>query len=121
MRVENGKTVLFYPPAVYDLAQFALFPLNYLISGLCHLQPSKSIWNEHGHEEMDLTGSGKSLDQIKAEIIHQDDVAHTEADLVRLYDSLPNVNAKTDLVDRSWNGRILRTNGSVLDMAEWPL
>jgi hypothetical protein len=59
------------------------------------------------------------LDQIKAEILEQQDIAYDEEDLVRLYDSLPNVSAKEDLVGNAWKGKILRTNGSVLDLAEW--
>ncbi|MEN9429705.1 MAG: hypothetical protein RJA86_564 [Pseudomonadota bacterium] len=110
--------VLFYPSAVYHLAQFVTFPINCVINGLCYLQPSKSEWNEDGFEQQQLLGSGKSLEQIKAEILSESNIIYNEEDLVRLYDALPNANAKTDLVNRTWNGKILRTNGSVLDLAE---
>lgn len=110
--------VFHYPSAVYDLSQFVMFPLNYLIGGLCHLQPGKSVWNEDGFEHQSLQGSGKSLDEIKAGILSGSDAVYNEADLVLLYDSLPKVNARTDLVNRTWNGKILRTNASVLDLAE---
>lgn len=119
MRVKNRRAVLFYPPIAYDATQFLMFPLNYAISALCYLQPKKSVWNEEGFHEQPIQGSGKSLEQVKAEILRQDDVAHNEEDLVRLYDELPAVNAQTDLVGNTWNGRILRTNASVLDVAEW--
>ena len=82
------------------------------------MQPSKSIWNEEGFENKKLLGSGKTLEQLRAEILRQDGLIYNEEDLVRLYDSLPTVNAKTDLVNKTWNGKILRTNGSVLDLAE---
>lgn len=110
--------VLFYPSAVYDLSQFVMFPINCLISSLCYLQPNKSVWNEEGFHEHPLHGSGKSLEQVSAEIRNETNMIYNEEDLVRLYDSLPTVNAKTDLVNRTWNGKILRTNGSVLDLAE---
>lgn len=121
MRVENGKAILFYPQAVYDLSQWALFPLNYLISGMCHLQPQKSVWNEAGFESRDLSGSGKPLEKVRSEILNQEDVAYNEQDLVRLYDSLPAVSAQEDLIGRTWKGKILRTNASVLDLAEWAI
>jgi hypothetical protein len=79
---------------------------------------NKSIWNEEGFENKKLLGSGKTLEQLRAEILRQDGLIYNEEDLVRLYDSLPTVNAKTDLVNKTWNGKILRTNGSVLDLAE---
>lgn len=119
MRISKGRAVLFYPRAVYDFTQFAFFPLNYAISGLCYLQPKRSVWNENGFESQKLTGSGQSLEQVKQAILQQQDAVFTEEDLVRLYDSLPAVNARNDLIGRSWQGRILRTNASVLDLAEW--
>ncbi len=99
--------VLFYPSAIYDLSQFLMFPLNCLISSLCYLQPSKSVWNEEGFDDQQLLGSGKALEQISAEILSEANVIYNEEDLVRLYDSLPSVNAKTDLVNRTWNGKII--------------
>jgi hypothetical protein len=38
--------------------------------------------------------------------------------VVRLFDSLPAI-ASADMLDKTWNGKIVRTNGSVLDLAEW--
>jgi len=119
MRRYNNRTVLFYPPVIYDVAQLLFFPVNYLISGMCHLQPKKSVWNEKGFESQDLTGSGKDIEDIKSQILNQEDVAYAEEDLLRLYDSLPAVSAKSDLVGNYWQGKILRTNNSVLDVAEW--
>lgn len=119
MRISNGRAIMFYPPFVYDLAQFVMFPVNALICGLCHVQPSTSIWNEANFKTQDVSGSGKSLDTLKREILSQQDIAYNEQDLVRLYDSLPAVNAQDDLIGNTWKGRILRTNQSVLDLAEW--
>lgn len=121
MRNEKRPRVLFYPSVVYDMAQVALFPVNYAIGGLCHLQPKKSVWDEEGAPSGEPKGSGMSLDQIKNDILRQEDVAYDEADLVRLYDSLPTLSAREDLIGRAWKGRILRTNASVLDLAEWAL
>lgn len=119
MKIENGRTVLFYPATVYNLAQFVFFPINLLISGLCYLQPKRSVWNEEGYHSLPLQGSGRTLDQVKADILEQRDVAYNEEDLVLLYDSLATVSARNDLVGRNWRGKILRTNASVLDLAEW--
>jgi hypothetical protein len=119
MRFENRRTVLSYPPITYDVSQLLLFPLNYAISGLCHLQPKKSVWNEPGFESKDLPSSGKPVEKVKAEILNKQDVAYNEGDLVRLYDSLPAVTAESDLIGRAWQGKIIRTNASVLDLAEW--
>jgi hypothetical protein len=119
MRFENRRTVLSYPPITYDVSQLLLFPLNYAISGLCHLQPKKSVWNEPGFQSKDLPSSGKPVEKVKAEILNKQDVAYNEGDLVRLYDSLPAVTAESDLIGRAWQGKIIRTNASVLDLAEW--
>lgn len=121
MRIKNNRAVFFFPPVVYDVTQAALFPLNYAISGLCYLQPKQSVWNDEGFEKKQLRGSGKSLDQVKMEILQQQDVAYNEEDLVLLYDSLPSVSAREDLIGRTWKGKILRTNASVLDVAEWAI
>ena len=115
----QSKLVINLPGFVYDVAQWLAFPLNFLISCMCYLQPKKSVWNEANSKDLKLEGSGKPLDQIKNEILEQQDIAYNEEDLVRLDDSLPNLNAKQDLVGRAWQGKVLRTNASVLDLAEW--
>lgn len=121
MKVKNGRVVVFLPGFVYNLTQFIFFPLNYGISALCYLFNPKSVWNEAGFEKRSLEGSGRPLDEVKADILEQRDIAYNEEDLVRLYDLLPAVSARTDMVGRSWRGKILRTNGSVLDLAEWAI
>lgn len=121
MSASNNRVVLYFPAVAYDVIQFVMFPLNYVIGILCYLQPQKSVWNEQGFETQDVSGTGKSLEELKQEILNHADVAYNEQDLVRLYDSLPNVNAATDLVGRTWKGKILRTGKSVLDLAEWGL
>lgn len=121
MRIKNNRAVLFFPPIVYDITQLAMFPLNYAISGMCYLQPKQSVWNDKGFEKKQLSGSGKSLVQVKNDILQQQDVAYNEEDLVLLYDSLPSVSARDDLIGHSWKGKILRTNASVLDVAEWAI
>lgn len=118
MRNKNKRTVIFYPPLTYDLAQFAMFPLNYAISGLCYLQPKKSIWNNNGFETQDVSGTGKSVDELRQDLLKPADIVFHEQDLVRLYDALPCVSAKEDLIGRTWRGKIVRTNHSVLDLAE---
>ena len=118
MLARKTPRVLYYPPLTYDLTQVALFPLNYVISGLCYLQPKKSVWNQPGFETRELKGSGRALEDIRADILEERDVAIDEEDLVRLYDSLPAVSAEGDLIGHSWKGRIVRTDNSVLDVAE---
>lgn len=115
----HDRTVVFLPAAVYDLTQLLFFPINYAICGLCYLQPQKSVWNAPDYSTQDVSGSGKSLEALKQEVLSQADIAYNEQDLVRLYDSLPAVRAEDDLIGRSWRGKILRTNRSVLDLAEW--
>ena len=121
MRISNNRAVLFFPPVAYDLVQLALFPLNYAIGGMCYLQPDKSVWNGQDFASQDVSGSGKLLDELKREILSRADVAYNEQDLVRLYDALPAVSAGKDLIGRTWKGKILRTNRSVLDLAEWAI
>ena len=121
MRIDSydGRLVMFLPHLAYDLSQFLFFPVNQVIVGLCYLQPQQSVWNENGFEKQDIHGSGKSLESLKNDVLRQVDIAYNEQDLVRLYDSLPSVSAQNDLIGRAWKGRILRTNRSVLDLAEW--
>lgn len=121
MRIANGRAVLFYPPFVYDLTQFVMFPLNVAICGLCHLQPSRSTWNEPDFRTRQLQGSGTSLEKLRGDILAGKNMAFDEEDLVRLYDSLPTVSARDDLIGHTWKGRILRTNRSVLDLAQWAI
>jgi|JI9StandDraft_2_1071091.scaffolds.fasta_scaffold46380_2 hypothetical protein len=117
----NERTVAFYSPITYDLMQFAFFPVNMAINAMCYLQPKKAEWNEKGFEKQDVNGSGESLENLTRAILNHEDIAYTEEDLVRLYDSLPAVKASDDLIGRTWKGKILRTNGSVLDLAEWAI
>jgi hypothetical protein len=102
--------------------QHAFFYLNWAIDALCYLQPGKSEWNESDPstsvDALKIAG-GADLDSIKRNILQGKGGAYKEQDLVRLYDSLPAVKTEELLVGRSFNGKILRTNASVLDLAEW--
>ena len=121
MKITNGRAIFFYPSIVYDVSQLVFFPINFMISVLCHLQPKKSIWNEDGFESQTTSGSPEDLAALKEVILNKEDTAYNEEELVKLYDSLPTVNAKQELVGRAWQGKILRTNASVLDLAEWAI
>ncbi|HEX5361165.1 MAG TPA: DUF4334 domain-containing protein [Fluviicoccus sp.] len=121
MSVANNRTVLYFPSVAYDLIQLAMFPLNYAIGGLCYLQPGQSEWNGDDFAAQDVRGSGKSVETLKQELLGGADIAFNEQDLVRLYDALPAVSARDDLIGRTWKGRIVRTGGSVLDLAEWAI
>lgn len=121
MTTAKPPVVLHFPPVAYDLVQWAMFPLNYAIGGLCYLQPKKSVWNDHGFATQDLSGTGLPVEALKQQLLSGDDIAFHEQDLVRLYDALPAVSARDDLIGRTWKGRIVRTNHSVLDLAEWAI
>lgn len=121
MKIKNGKVVLYFPSLFYDVAQWAFFPVNYVISVACHFQPKKSVWNDEDFDKKEIKGSGKSLDDIKKDILEEKNVSFDEEDIVLLYDSLPAVTSHKDVIGRSWKGRIVRTNASVLDVGEWLL
>jgi hypothetical protein len=118
MKIKNGKLILFYPSIVYEIAQWLFFPLNYLIGIVCNIQPGRSVWNEKDFKAQKVEGSGRSLAEVKQDILDEKDVAYKEQDIVLLYDSLPEVNAFNDMIGHTWKGKILRTNSSVLDVAE---
>jgi hypothetical protein len=120
--IKNNKLVFFLPGVVYDFIQHIFFPVNYFIGTACSFFPTRnSIWSEKGFETKTLEGSGKDTEEIRASILSKKDVSFNEEDLVNLYDSCPVVSARNTLIGRSWNGMVLRTNRSVLDVAEWLL
>ena len=121
MRVSNGRLILFFPAFVYDIVQWVFFPLNYLIGLLCHLQRRRSVWNQKDFKSRKVEGSGRSLPLVRKDILEERNVVYQEEDLVLLYDSLPVVNAFDDVIGNTWKGKILRTNASILDAAEWLL
>ncbi|MCC1498152.1 DUF4334 domain-containing protein [Alcanivorax sp. 1008] len=119
MKIRSRKVTFSIPGLIYDFAQWVMFPANYFISVLCWLQPGGSIWNESAAQCGSVEDTGKSLDKLRVEILVGLNVAHDQRDLLSLFDSLPSVQAEKDLVGRAWKGKILRTNRSVLDLAEW--
>lgn len=120
-RRENGRTVISFPIFVYDVLQWLAFPINCLLGLLCYVQPQRSIWNDPGFENEDLRGSGIDLEALKRIVLTEPDHIYTEADIVRLFDSLPTVTAEGDLIGRVWEGQILRTNRSALDFAHYAI
>jgi len=121
MKFSNGKIITFFPPILYDIAQWIAFPLNYLIGVSVHLQPGRSVWNEPDFKSQELKGTGRALADITADILAERDVVYDEEDLVLLYDSLPAIDANDVLIGNTWKGKILRRNRSVLDVGEWVL
>lgn len=121
MRIENKRFVVSLPTFVYDAAQWVSFPNNYLLGLLCYMQPQKSVWNEEDFETQDVSGTGIDLDQLKNYILNNDDYIYTEADIVRLFDTLPTVSAEKDLIGRVWQGKVLRTKRSALDFAHYAI
>jgi len=119
---KNNKLVVFFPSLLYDAMQYMFIPLNYFLGSVTYLLPTgRSRWSESGFENVALDVGADELAIVKADIFADSDVAHREEAYVALYDSLPAVTAETDLVNRTWNGRILRTNRSLLDLADWLL
>jgi len=55
---------------------------------------------------------------MKTNILAQQDIAFAESDYERLFMSLPAIKAER-LVGKCFDGRMLRTNRSPLDLAEW--
>jgi hypothetical protein len=121
IRIENGRLVISPPVFIYDFIQWIFFPINYLLGILCYLQPQKSIWNEPEYETQDISGTGINLDELKQIVLTKKSHVYNEADVVRLFDSLPVASAEKDLINRVWEGKILRTNRSALDFAYWAI
>lgn len=116
---KNRKLIFFFPNWTYDLLQSFFSPLNTLLGWIPYFLPTRnSIFSEVGFEKVKLIGSGADLNSVKAAIINQEDKAFNEEDLVKLYDSCPPIDAK-DMLGKSYNGRILRTGRSLLDLADF--
>ena len=119
--VKNGKLVLFFPQLLYDALQYFCVPLNYSLGLLTYALPTRnSTWSEYGSQNR-VSATSEEIDAAQATILSGSDEAFREETLVALYDRCPTVGAEADLVNRTWNGRILRTNRSLLDLADWLL
>lgn len=121
LRLQNNRLIISPPVIIYDFIQWFFFPVNYVLGLLCYIQPQHSIWNEEGFEKQDLTGSGIALDELTGQILSKKSHIHTEADILRLFDTLPTVSANKDMTNRVWEGKILRTNRSALDFAYYAI
>jgi hypothetical protein len=116
---QNGKIVFFYPSVFYDAIQHVFFPLNYLFGLLTYALPTgRSLWSEPGFGTQELKGTGRA--DIRHSLINGVDEAYNEQDLVLLFDQCPPISAE-DLIGNTWDGRIVRTNRSLLDLADWLL
>jgi hypothetical protein len=116
---KNGKIVFFYPSVLYDAIQHFFFPLNYVFGLLTYTLPTRhSAWSEPGYEMTKLKGTGRA--DIRHSLIHGVDEAYNEEDLVILFDQCSPISAE-DLTGKTWDGRIVRTNRSLLDLADWLL
>jgi len=108
---------------VYELARHYSFLFTWIINGLYYFQPGKSEWDGSDDPATSIEAvsqaQGANPQFVKQQILELKDVAYKEIDLVRLYDSLPPVKSEEILVGRTFDGKILRTNASVLDIAEW--
>jgi hypothetical protein len=117
----GGKCIFFFPSFYYDIIQHICFPLNSIIGIVCHVLPTRSsIWSEPHTLSKKLFGTGADLEAVKRSLIHGSDRSYHEEDLVKVYDSCKPIAAE-ELIGNTWNGRIIRTNRSLLDLAEWCL
>ena len=116
---KNKKLIFFYPSIVYDLLQHICYPINYLLGLLCYILPTRhSKWSEINYKQIQLIGTGKK--DIKEDLINQKNIVYNEEDLVLLFDQCQPIQAE-ELIGNTWNGKIIRTNRSLLDIAEWLL
>jgi len=119
--MRNGKTVVFAPSFLYDLIARMFFFPNWAICAACYVQPELSEWNEPTSVTVDQLKKmpGEDLAVVRADLLARRDRAYKEVDIVRLFDACEPANAQRDMIGHTWNGKIVRTNGSVLDLAEW--
>lgn len=122
MPLHSTKLELTKISVVYELVQHANFLFNRSVDVLFYFLSSEHEWDEPAKMGQGLnalsTINEEQLESIKANILAEKDVAFKEADLIKLYDSLPAVNCREVMVGRVWDGRVLRTNGSLLELAE---
>lgn len=108
---------------MYEIAQNGAFVQNWLTTGLINMQPSKSGWNEPDHPELSAEAlklaGGTDISVLKAQVLAGKDIVYEETDLMRLYDSLQPAVASEIFVGRTWEGKVVRTNRTLLDLAEW--
>jgi len=62
---------------------------------------------------------GEDIASVRSDILAGKDRAYKEIDVVRLFDACEPANAQKHMIGKTWHGKILRTNASVLDLAEW--
>ena len=130
LKVRKGRVALFVPFFVYDLVAHALYLPNYVICAACYWQPAvflqrdKSEWNEGDRatakETLAALPNRPSVEAVKQDILARKDVAYDEVDLVRVFDTLPTIPA-AQMTGKTYHGKILRTNKSVLDLPEWAI
>lgn len=117
--LQNGKIVFYFPLILYDALQHLFYPLNYVFGVLCYVLPTRnSAWSEPGYEVMKLKGTGRA--DIRYSLINGIDQSYNEEELVLLFDQCPPITAE-NLIGKTWDGKIVRTNRSLLDLAEWLL
>lgn len=118
MSTLKTPTVVYLPSFIYDLSQFLFFPLNHTISKACLLQSDKTDWNQKEQLLKSEQKLSKELIEIKNKLLTKPESSFDQATLIALYDALPAVSASNDLVGHSWKGNIVKTRGSLLDLAE---
>ncbi len=121
IRYQNKNLVVSFPSPILDVLQWIFFPLNYVLGLLCYIQPGRPKWNEADFEKQDLSGTGIDTEELKRVILERKNTVYNEADIVRLFDTLPIVSSEKDLIGNAYVGKVLRTNRSALDFAEWAI
>jgi hypothetical protein len=113
-QVRSGRVLVFFHRFVYDLVVWWLFPLNWALDALCALQPRKNTWGS------DTPGNRTNLAHVVTRLVAKE-TSFADEDLVNVFDSLPQTSVDEHLLGRTFDGRVLRTNQSVLDLAQWLL
>ena len=97
-------------------------PANFIVSILFYFQPTSAEWNNPNNSIFNGVDALKKLAgedplSMKNLILKGENKAFVESDLIRLFDSLPACDY-TILIGRSWEGKVIRTNKNLLDIAE---
>ncbi len=112
--LRSRRLLVFFDRFVYDFAVWSLFVVNWGLDALCALQPRKNTWDS------DATSAKTNVAQVVGKLVAKE-TSFSDEDLVNAFDALPQTTVEEHLLGRTFDGRVLRTNKSVLDLAQWLL
>jgi hypothetical protein len=118
VRLRRGKTgfpaiVFFFPVFVYELVPYALYVFNWAISISCYFQRSRGAFDETKSKHL----TKAQVEKLRRRILKDPEYySYDEQDILALFDVLPAADTKEHLLGNTFDGKILRTGGSVLDL-----